>query len=39
MEKMILWAKLNILKKTETRSDRASKLRKFFDMLDMCGIE
>lgn len=32
-------SKLDALKKAGTRSDRASKLRKLFDMFDMCGIE
>lgn len=32
-------SKLDALKKTGAKSDRASKLRKLFDMFDMCGIE
>lgn len=31
--------KLNALKKAGTKSDRASKLRKLFDLFDKCGIE
>lgn len=32
-------SKLEALKKAGTKSDRSSKLRKLFDMFDMCGIE
>lgn len=32
-------SKLDALKKTGSKSDRSSKLRKLFDMFDMCGIE
>lgn len=32
-------SKLDALKKTGAKSDRPSKLRKLFDMFDMCGIE
>lgn len=31
--------KIEALKKAGTKSDRSSKLRKLFDMFDMCGIE
>lgn len=32
-------SKLDALKKAEGKSDRSSKLRKLFDMFDLCGIE
>ena len=32
-------SKLDALKKTGAKSDRSSKLRKLFDMFDICGIE
>lgn len=32
-------SKLDALKKAGAKSDRSSKLRKLFDMFDICGIE
>ena len=32
-------SELDVLKKTGAKSHRSSKLRKLFDMFDICGIE